>query len=193
MKGFRDGQGPARGARETFKQTYKKGCFIKKEKLPVTLPYLTPGCTVEAIELKAAGHVLWKGHTYEFQDVRVYVNTRGNESEPAQRKRAGAGYDGANNMSPEDQAIWHRLAWGVPRTRRPAFAEARGGSVRLIYLSGAQDARDAEIMRSAQDERGEHNGWVFVELASINESLLCGGEKILPEDYPPDFTPLFDE
>lgn len=83
MKGFRDGHRPAAGARETFKQAYKKGCFIKKEKLPVTLPYLTPGCTVEVIELKAVGTLLWNGRELEFQDVRVYVNLRGNESEPA--------------------------------------------------------------------------------------------------------------
>lgn len=70
-----------KGFRETFKQTYKKGCFIKKEKLPVTLPYLTAGCTVEAIELKAAGTLLWNGRKLEFQDVRVYVNPHGNESE----------------------------------------------------------------------------------------------------------------
>jgi hypothetical protein len=59
--------------RELFKRTYQRDCFIRKEKLPATLPYLTPGCTVEAIELKAAGALLWNGRKLEFQDVRVYV------------------------------------------------------------------------------------------------------------------------
>ena len=59
--------------RETFRQTYRSGTFINKEKLPRTLPYLTPDCKIEAIELKAAGTLLWNGRKLEFQDVRVYV------------------------------------------------------------------------------------------------------------------------
>jgi hypothetical protein len=60
--------------RETFKQTYRRDSFIKKEKLPETLPYLTPGCKIEAMELKAAGTLLWNGRKLEFQDVRIYVS-----------------------------------------------------------------------------------------------------------------------
>jgi hypothetical protein len=55
-------------------RTYiKAGVFVKKELLPRTIPAISQDSKIEAIELKATGHVLWNGKPLDFVDMRVYV------------------------------------------------------------------------------------------------------------------------
>lgn len=64
---------------ETFKQTYRKGCFVNDVVLKcrlqakATLPPLAEGAAISDVELKAAGHCEIDGKKREFVDLRIYV------------------------------------------------------------------------------------------------------------------------
>lgn len=64
---------------ETFKQTYRKGCFVNEIVLKTrlqakaNLPPLSEGAAITDVELKAAGHCEIDGKRREFVDLRIYV------------------------------------------------------------------------------------------------------------------------
>jgi hypothetical protein len=59
--------------KETYRETYRpREAWVRKDKLPTTLPHLCAEAQLEAIELRAAGHCELDGRKMEFQDLRVY-------------------------------------------------------------------------------------------------------------------------
>lgn len=64
---------------ETFKQTYRKGCFVDDVQLKwrlaakEILPPLAQGAAITDVELKAAGKCEVDGKKREFVDLRIYV------------------------------------------------------------------------------------------------------------------------
>jgi hypothetical protein len=64
---------------ETFKQTYRKGCFVDDVLLKwrlaakTNLPPLAEGAAISDVELKAAGHCEMDGKKREFVDLRIYL------------------------------------------------------------------------------------------------------------------------
>jgi hypothetical protein len=57
-----------------YQEKYKKGAMrVRRDLLPVTLPYMTKGTVVKDIEIRSAGKCELDGEALEFQDVRVYT------------------------------------------------------------------------------------------------------------------------
>ncbi len=57
-----------------YQEKYRKGAMrVRRELLPETLPYMSKGTTIKAIEIKSAGTCEIDGERLEFQDVRVYT------------------------------------------------------------------------------------------------------------------------
>lgn len=56
--------------KETYRESYRRGGFLKQELLPERFPFTPEGFRVDAIEMMAAG-ALEDGR--EFQEIRVFV------------------------------------------------------------------------------------------------------------------------
>lgn len=61
---------------QIYKETYKPlKSWVDGSCLPASVPHLNPGLKAEHIEIRAAGTCLLNGKRFEFQDLRVYVDT----------------------------------------------------------------------------------------------------------------------
>lgn len=70
--------------RIVFKQTYKRGAFIKPHQFP-TVPVLKAGSEIKDCELMAEGEVERNGERQQFIELRIYAGPKAHSSDEVTR------------------------------------------------------------------------------------------------------------